>query len=197
MQLAAVLWRYLENHESCIAGATGTPEFPVVTTVPSGDRERDDRHPLRRIVAELVEPTRDRHQRLLQRSTTKVDGRAYDPGKYIALRPLDGEPVLLIDDTWTTGGNAQSAAAALRAAGSGPVAAVVVGRHVNRGWNRNDQRLRALPSPFDWSRCALCAERLPASAGAGLLDGRPDASAPRFAVAEEHDLRVDRLDRVE
>ena len=86
-----------------------------------------------------------------------MDARAFDADKYIAVRALDGEPVLLIDDTWTTGANAQSAAAALRAAGAGPLAAVVVGRHVSRGWNENDSQLRALDEPFDWSRCPLCA----------------------------------------
>jgi hypothetical protein len=69
---------------------------------------------------------------------------------------LDGEPVLLIDDTWTTGASAQSAAATLKKAGSGPVAAVVIGRHLNRDWGENDRRLRSLPTPFDWNRCAHC-----------------------------------------
>jgi hypothetical protein len=170
VQLAAVLWRYLAEHEACVARDAGTTGFPLVTSVPSGDRDRDERHPLRWMVAELVGATRERHERLLRRSTATVDARAYDPDKYIAVRPLDGDPVLLIDDTWTTGGNAQSAAAALRAAGSGPVAAVVIGRHVNRDWDRNDERLRALASPFDWSECGLCAP-LAASAGPRLLDG--------------------------
>ena len=158
VQLAAVLWRYLDIHESCVARAAGTESFPVVTTVPSGNCERDEHHPLRSIVDELVGPTRDRHERLLRRSGANVDPRAFDADKYIALRALDGEPVLLIDDTWTTGANAQSAAAALRAAGAGPIAAVVIGRHVNRGWHDIDRRLRALERPFDWRRCALCAE---------------------------------------
>ena len=64
--------------------------------------------------------------------------------------------MLLIDDTWTTGANAQSAAAALKAAGAGPVAAVVIGRHLNRKWHQNDRRLRGITRPFDWGRCALC-----------------------------------------
>jgi hypothetical protein len=157
IQLAAVLWRYLDAHEPCAAGAADVERFPIVTTVPSGDRARDDRHPLRWIVGELVGQTRERHERLLRRSAVDVETRAFDGGKYAALRSLNGEPVLLIDDTWTTGANAQSAAAALRAAGAGPVAAVVIGRHVNRGWNGNDRHLRGLEQPFDWRHCALCA----------------------------------------
>ena len=64
--------------------------------------------------------------------------------------------MLLIDDTWTTGANAQAAAAALKAAGAARVAGAVIGRHLNRGWHHNDRRIRSLPHPFDWSRCALC-----------------------------------------
>lgn len=163
IQLAAVLWRYLEAHESCVARAAGTSGWPLVATVPSGERGRDDRHPLRWIVADLVGPTRARHDRLLARSELPVDHRRFAASKYGPLRRLDGEPVLLIDDTWTTGANAQSAAAALKAAGAGPVAAVVIGRHVNRHWHDNDRHLRALGPRFDWSSCVFCAS----TAGAG------------------------------
>ncbi len=157
MQLAAVLWRHLARHERCIARAAGVESFVLVTTVPSGDRERDQGHPLRRIVGELVAPTRERHTSLLRRSSLEVEPRIYDAGKFEAVRRLDGEPVLLIDDTWTTGASAQSASAALSAAGAGPVAAVVVGRHVNREWHDIERRLGAMPRSFDWDRCALCA----------------------------------------
>lgn len=160
VQLAAVLWRYLAKHEHCIARAAGTPSFELVTTVPSGDRERDERHPLRSIVGELAGPTRHRHERLLSRSAVMVGPRQYSREKYVARRRLDGQPVLLIDDTWTTGANAQSAAAALKGAGAGAVAAVVIGRHLNREWHENDRRLRGLSTPFDWSRCVLCADHV-------------------------------------
>jgi predicted amidophosphoribosyltransferase len=157
VELAAVLWRHLEAHERCVARAAKTKEFDLVTTVPSGDRERGPGHPLRLVVGELVGPTRTRHERLLERSSTEVNGRAFDRKKYRATRPVAGASVLLIDDTWTTGANAQSAAAALKSAGAGPVAAVVIGRYLNREWHENDRRLRGITRPFDWSRCAHCA----------------------------------------
>ena len=65
--------------------------------------------------------------------------------------------MLLVDDTWTMGASAQSAAAALRGVGAGPVAAVVLGRHINREWHDTQQRLCAMRGSFDWDRCALCA----------------------------------------
>jgi orotate phosphoribosyltransferase len=63
--------------------------------------------------------------------------------------------VLLIDDTWTTGASAQSAAASLKQAGASIVAAVIIGRHLHRDWGHNDRGLSALPTPFDWDDCAL------------------------------------------
>lgn len=158
-ELAAVLWRFLTEHERCLARAAGADAFALVTTVPSGVRERDDGHPLRMMVAELVGPTRARHARLLRRSRVKVPAREPSADKYVVGHRLEGEAVLVIDDTWTTGASAQSAAAALRRAGAGPIAAVVLGRYVNRGWDHNDRRLRGLATPFDWSRCALCANQ--------------------------------------
>jgi hypothetical protein len=155
-ELAAVLWRYLAAHERCIATAAGVDGFALVTTVPSGDRGRDEPHPLRAIVGEIVGPTRERHERLLERSDVDVEPRTFDRHKFRPRRSLDGETVLLIDDTWTTGANAQSAAAALKQAGAGPVAAVVIGRHLNRDWHENERRLRGITRPFDWSTCAHC-----------------------------------------
>jgi predicted amidophosphoribosyltransferase len=155
IELAAVLWRYLQNHERCIAEHVGVDRFELVTTVPSTARERDATHPIRRIVGELAGPTRDRYADLLRRSSAVVKPRELTPAKFEPLWEVTGTSVLLIDDTWTTGANARSAAAALKAAGASIVAAVVIGRHLHRNWRDNDRRLRALLSPFDWDSCAL------------------------------------------
>jgi predicted phosphoribosyltransferase len=197
LQLAAVLWRYLANHERCLVRAAGIPAFDLVTTIPSGNTSRDDHHPLRTIVGEIVAPTRDRYERLLRRSAVAVEHRRFDGSKFEALRPIRDASVLLVDDTWTTGANAQSAAAALRSAGAESVAVVVIGRHVNRDWRENDHRLKALTAPFDWAACALCAPPLTLGRDAGLRDGVADARTPGLTVAEQRDLRVERLDRVE
>jgi orotate phosphoribosyltransferase len=85
-----------------------------------------------------------------------VNPRAFSAEKYEPTIAIEGKSVLLIDDTWTTGANAQSAAAALKAAGAGPIGAVVIGRHVNREWRHNDRHLKQLVTPFDWESCVLC-----------------------------------------
>lgn len=155
LQLAAVLWRFLRAHEFCLANHAGVQSFELVTTVPSGDQARDAGHPLPRIVGELVGHTRDRYRRLLARSGTTVAARTVDPGKFNPTQDLAGEAVLLIDDTWASGASVQSAAGALKTAGAGPVAVLVIGRHVNPEYGDNAARLRTLPRGFDWDRCAV------------------------------------------
>jgi hypothetical protein len=168
--LARLCGRFLSDHECCVAAAAGVPAFKLVTTVPSGDPRRDLHHPLRRIVGELVTSTSGRYERLLARSAKPVVPRVFDPARYRATRALDGEAVLLIDDMWTSGASAQSAAAALLAAGAGAVAAVPFARHLNRGWRENDLRLRRLAREgFDPSRCVVCAS-------GGSLTTRPAAA---------------------
>lgn len=154
--LAAVLWRHLDDHEACLARAAGVDAFDLVTTVPSSDATRDATHRLHGLVGQLVTPVRPRYARLLRRTDTAVTPHRFHPERYAATADLRTRTVLLIDDTWTTGANAQSAAAALKAAGAERVAALVIGRYVNREWAHNDRQLRRLPLPFDWGRCALC-----------------------------------------
>jgi hypothetical protein len=154
--LAAVLWRHLALHESCLERASAVSGFGLVTIVPSSSLRPEAPHPLHQLVS-LVDPVRDRYVRLLRRSNVPATAHQFNRHKYEAIRDLSGESVLLLDDTWTRGANAQSAAAALKSAGAAHVAAVVIGRHVNRGWGHNDRQLRSLPRPFDWQACALCA----------------------------------------
>jgi predicted amidophosphoribosyltransferase len=156
-ELAAILWRFLDGHEACVARRAGTRAFDLVTTVPSRVDDRDGRDPLASIVADTCFPTRERHRRLLARAGPLTAHHEFDAYKFQPLERLDGQSVLLIDDTWTTGANAQSAAAALKRAGAGSVAAVVIGRHLKRDWHENDRRLRELIRPFDWGTCACCA----------------------------------------
>ena len=58
---------------------------------------------------------------------------ASDEG-FVVGRRVDGERVLMVDDTFTTGARAQSAASALSLAGADVVAIVPVGRVVDPGW---------------------------------------------------------------
>jgi predicted amidophosphoribosyltransferase len=155
IELAAVLWRFLTTHEGCLARRAGASGFDLVTTVPSSDPQRDPSHPLRDIVGTIVGPTRDRYAPLLARSGTPVPARTVDPGKYNPTRDLDGESVLLIDDTWASGANAQCAAGGLKSGGAGPVGVLVIGRHIQESYRNNATRLRGVSRTFSWEICAL------------------------------------------
>jgi len=156
LQISATLWRFLRAHEACVAVAAGVDRFDVVTVVPSGTAARDDDRPrLRGIVGEIVRPTAGRFDRLLTPTDSAVPAHEYDENRFRARRRLDRETVLLIDDTWTTGASVQAAAHALKATGAERVGVVVIGRHVNREYADNADRLKALPRPFDWTTCAV------------------------------------------
>ena len=156
LELAAVAWRFVRQHEPCVARAAGTPGFGVVTVVPSGTVARDDARPrLRTIFGEIVEATAPRFERVLAPTNSTTPGHQYDASRFRSLRSLDGESVLLFDDTWTTGSSVQSAAYALTGAGARRIGVVVIGRHVDPAFQDNGERLRALRRPFDWSTCAV------------------------------------------
>jgi predicted amidophosphoribosyltransferase len=157
--LAMILEHFLSIHELCVGA--GEP-FHVVTTVPSSDRRRDQHHQLRRLVGELVPSVSSRYQRLLVTSDLAGQTRSFDRGRYQAVQSLPGQRVLLIDDMWTTGASAQSAAAALRGAGASYVAAVAIGRHLNRDYADNRTRIAGLEGRFSWTSCGLCAPVLSA-----------------------------------
>ena len=117
VKLGAVLWRWLELHEAHVAEAAGvTGPFPIVTSVPSTSGRPD--HPLPMMLRTIVGPTSTRYYDLLAANPQyPADGsREARPDRFTA-QSLQGQPVLLIDDQWTSGARAQSAAAALRLAG--------------------------------------------------------------------------------
>jgi hypothetical protein len=155
-RLGAALWRFLGQHEKHIAEAIGMSAFSIVTTVP-GTRQRDGNHPLEQIVGMLVGQTKDRYEPLLSLGQGVAPSHSIAADRYLATRALRGGPaVLLIDDTWTTGGNAQSAALALRAAGAAKVAIVVIGRHFDRSFRDCETYYQQAKSTrFTWDSCCL------------------------------------------
>jgi hypothetical protein len=92
IELAAVLWRFLDQHEGCLARRVGVREFEVVTTVPSSDPERDVHHPLHDIVGSLIGHTSSRYERLIRPSGEAVEPRTVDSRRYVASRTLGARP---------------------------------------------------------------------------------------------------------
>ncbi|HXP22354.1 MAG TPA: phosphoribosyltransferase [Streptosporangiaceae bacterium] len=123
--LLALLLVFLRDHGACVwrsAGITGPTHLAVVPTA----RSRPGVHPLRALIAPYL------HCQWAE--LWSLPGghpvRDLDPARFGAA-PVPDARVLLLDDTWTTGSTAQSAAMALRRSGARSVAIVVLGRHVS------------------------------------------------------------------
>lgn len=121
--LLALLLVFLRDHGACGWRSAGFGHPSHVAVVPTA-RSRPGAHPLRTLIAPYLGwPWAELAARPDQRE------RDLDPGRFDAA-PIRDAHVLLVDDTWTTGASAQSAAMALRRAGARSVATVVIGRHV-------------------------------------------------------------------
>ncbi|WP_198541476.1 hypothetical protein [Parafrankia soli] len=152
--LAAVLWRWLSVHEAHVAQRAGTPGFSMVTPVPS-TRGRPGEHPLKRLVSGIVAGTGDRYVDLLE-AHGGDRGREVATDRFTIVRPVAAASVLVIDDTWTSGARAQSAAAALKLAGTSKVGFVGVGRWFNTDFADNAKWLiRRRRTRWNWDRCCL------------------------------------------
>jgi phosphoribosylpyrophosphate synthetase len=152
--LAAVLWRWLDVHERCLASRVGVGRFDVLTSVPSTTGRVE--HPLRRLVAGVVAGGADRYADLVAIDRTDVGQRTQAVDRFRATRDLTGGRVLVVDDTWTTGAHAQSASAALKAAGAIAVGIVVLGRWINPEYGENDRWLADQRRiGWNWGRCCL------------------------------------------
>lgn len=124
----------------------------AVAVVPSGQGRRGA-HPLVSIVRSCV------NLPLIRLSIVPgvIHIRGVDTDWLRVTGPVVGADVLVVDDTWVSGGSAQSAAAALKLAGARHVAIVVLGRHVNPAHPSSARFLAALDDEgqgrnFSWSR---------------------------------------------
>ena len=136
--LLALLLVFLRDHGRCVWQAAGSGPPTHVATVPS-TRGRPGPHPLQALLgrclrlprAALAVTSAYPGAALGPPDPLEPDGREIQPSLFAAGRRLDAARVLLLDDTWTTGARAQSAAAAAKLAGARSVTIVVLGRHLN------------------------------------------------------------------
>jgi hypothetical protein len=125
--LRTLLLVFLHDHGRCLWARAGAAPPSHVAVVPSGCG-RPGPHPLRTLV--------ERYFALPWADLVTPPGRPVYPrdlyvSRFRAAGPLPGASVLLLDDTWTSGGSAQSAAVALKLAGARSVVTLILGRHVN------------------------------------------------------------------
>lgn len=126
-RLRESLASFLREEGDAVWRAAGMSAGPsAVAVVPSG-QGRLEAHPLVGIVRSCVDLPLVR----LSIAPAVAHIRGVDVDWLRVAGPVPGADVLVVDDTWVSGGSAQSAAAALKLAGARRVAIVVLGRHVN------------------------------------------------------------------
>jgi hypothetical protein len=139
-RLRTLLAAFLRDEGDAVWRAAAMAAGPsAVAVVPSG-QGRPGAHPLVGIVRSCVDLP------LVQLSVVPevVHIRGVDTDWLRVTGLADGADVLVVDDTWVSGGSAQSAAAALKLAGARRVAIVVLGRHVNPDYPLSARFLAAL-----------------------------------------------------
>jgi len=98
-------------------------------TIPSVRSGRKNEHPLHLIVSAVL----NTHIEVVLRTTEGAEGRGFNPNLFTCDPVPHNAPVLLIDDSWTSGGNVLSASVALKTAGASNVNAMILGRLLNPG----------------------------------------------------------------
>jgi hypothetical protein len=127
------------GHTRC-AGALAEAPVSYWATVPSLPARLDE-HPLHRIVAPFA-PGREVRLAAAPRAQYPRD---VSPDHFIIADQLPPDAhVLLVDDTWVSGGHAQSAAMALRKSGAARVSLLLVARWMTRDTSTGARFLREL-----------------------------------------------------
>jgi hypothetical protein len=166
--LRALLVVFLHDHGPCVWPRAGMAAPTHLAVVPSG-RGRPGLHPLRQLIGPyLVMPWAE----LASRSPAGHPARDLDPDRFGAPR-LPGARVALLDDTWTSGASAQSAAMSLRLAGARSVAVIVLGRHLGADDHGDPAAGRPARGMADFSP-AVMPFRLGLGAVPGTAGGQPD-----------------------
>ncbi len=174
---AKLLAGFLDGHGGEVWRAAGMPAGPsAVAVVPSG-QGRPGAHPLAGLVRACVglPPVR------LSLRSGEIHHRGVSPGWLRVHTPVSGGDILVVDDTWVSGGSAQSTAAALKLAGARRVAIVVLGRHVNP----DDPRSAAFLDPAGEDFSAWCPpEPGPFVLKAGQLPERKNGDCRAVRLAD-------------
>lgn len=136
-RLAALVALFLRHHSDCLG------PWDVVVPVPSVKRCA----PM--AICEMVSALNsDLEQALV----------SHEDGTFTATRSLEGEAVLVLDDTFARGATLGAAVAALRQSGALIVGPLVIGRHIRRDWDLSAELLDWVEGRrWDERRCGRCA----------------------------------------
>lgn len=144
-----MLFYALHEHMRCAADPHGV-QPTLWATVPSL-RQRGHPQALHTMTSGLL---RNMPEATIQASANVQSPREFRPENFAVTSAVSGQHVLLIDDTWASGGHAESAAAALKRAGAARVTILVLARWLSpqRG-ETSDFMKNELTQVFDPDIC--------------------------------------------
>ncbi len=144
--VTAVLTYAVVAHWDCIAVLSGShPDGWAYVPSLAG---RQGAHPLGEIASQFMGAVPN-----VPVIPSVVTGNARDFNAEHFTVETTAQHVLLVDDTWTTGGHLQSASAALKAAGVKRVTGLAVSRWLDPGWGATKAFIDGLPATFDPTVC--------------------------------------------
>lgn len=141
---------FLRDHMACLRRVVGGVGPLHLVMMPS-TKGRQGPHPLDSMLGPIMQQ--------VSRAPVNVNASYSDRefhADWFAAAPCQGQDVLILDDTWTTGSRIQSMSHALKTAGARSVVAVVLGRHIDPDWSDSKPLLeRVKGHRFEPTRCAL------------------------------------------
>lgn len=126
LRIQALVSDFIAHHAKCMTNYVRAP-VQELAFVPSG---KVDRYGTTSPISQLI--GQDNHDNIIQRNKPRTETRdkGIDPSRYTVTKEVSDRHVLLFEDTWVTGTNSLSSAAALKHAGAEHVSLVVFGRYL-------------------------------------------------------------------
>lgn len=144
---------FIYHHSGCFRATAGQPAR-VITHVPSGKGRTP--HPLGTQIEPLFPEEQLRRVPLQLTHAPRTEGRSQgvDPQRYEVQGDVEGEHVIVLEDTWVRGHSALSAVRAVRDAGASIVSLLVLTRYLQpdypatEKWLSKQQQLAAYDPTF-------------------------------------------------
>lgn len=153
VQAIALLMYFLGLHGHCIEAVGGAWDF--VTNVPSSSG-RSGTHPLVKAMA-MVPALHAQYRDVLSRGPGKLGHLIASDDGFEVTAKIRGQRVLVVDDTYTSGARAQSAASAIALAGASVSAVVAVGRVIEPAYKPSTKAYwdTQVADGFRWDTCCV------------------------------------------
>lgn len=159
--ISRLLYLGIVRHQRCVEAVIGRPVDRRLA-IP-GSPTRSGVHPFIAMTTAMnaVEPS----PQIMPRTDTPLGDREVTAARFAISPPstrFDGQHVMVLDDTWTTGSRTQSAAILLREHGAAHVTVMTVARWIEPTWGINPTFIRTrLTTDFDPGRCPVTGTSCP------------------------------------